>query len=87
MTGAWLKVQSAVIRLAKVALQGAGISLPDEAHEILFLLSPTGVDCLWPVKFWHDVSNGSIPCGENLQTTEFAGGTDFGAIASWCNFP
>jgi small conductance mechanosensitive channel len=36
----WLKVQSAVIRLTKGALQEAGISLPDEAREILF---PHGV--------------------------------------------
>ncbi len=36
----WLKVQSAIIRLTKGTLQSAGISLPDEAREILF---PQGV--------------------------------------------
>lgn len=35
-----LKVRSSVIRLVKIALQEAGISLPDEAREILF---PEGV--------------------------------------------
>jgi small-conductance mechanosensitive channel len=36
----WLKVRSSVIRLIKRAFQDAGISLPDEAREIIF---PQGV--------------------------------------------
>jgi small-conductance mechanosensitive channel len=36
----WLKVRSSVIRLVKRALQDAGVSLPDEAREIIF---PRGV--------------------------------------------
>ena len=36
----WLKVRSSVIRLVKRALQDAGISLPDEAREVIF---PDGV--------------------------------------------
>jgi small conductance mechanosensitive channel len=36
----WLKVRSAVIRLVKRAFQDAGISMPDEAREIVF---PRGV--------------------------------------------
>lgn len=36
----WLKVKSSVIRLAKRAFQDAGISLPDEARELIF---PHGV--------------------------------------------
>ncbi len=46
----WLKVQSAVIRLIKGAFQDAGISLPDEAREILF---PHGV----PVQLIGDGTN------------------------------
>lgn len=36
----WLKVKSSVIRLVKRAFQDAGISLPDEARELIF---PNGV--------------------------------------------
>lgn len=36
----WLKVKSSVIRLVKRAFQGAGISMPDEAREMVF---PRGV--------------------------------------------
>lgn len=36
----WLKVKSSVIRLVKRAIQDAGISMPDEAREIIF---PQGV--------------------------------------------
>lgn len=36
----WLKVKSSVIRLVKHAVQGAGISMPDEAREMIF---PQGV--------------------------------------------
>ena len=36
----WLKVRSSVIRLVKRAFQDAGISMPDEAREIVF---PNGV--------------------------------------------
>ena len=36
----WLKVRSSVIRLVKRALQDAGVSLPDEAREVIF---PQGV--------------------------------------------
>lgn len=43
----WLKVKSSVIRLIKRALQDAGISLPDEAREVVF---PQGV----PVRTMED---------------------------------
>ncbi|MBZ0298021.1 MAG: mechanosensitive ion channel [Anaerolineae bacterium] len=36
----WLKVKSSVIRLVKRAIEGAGISMPDEARELIF---PQGV--------------------------------------------
>lgn len=36
----WMKVKSSVIRLVKLAIQDAGISMPDEAREIIF---PRGV--------------------------------------------
>jgi small-conductance mechanosensitive channel len=36
----WLKVKSSVIRLVKRAFQDSGISLPDEAREVIF---PQGV--------------------------------------------
>jgi hypothetical protein len=36
----WLKVRSSVIRLVKLAFQKHGISMPDEAREIVF---PQGV--------------------------------------------
>jgi small-conductance mechanosensitive channel len=36
----WLKVRSSVIRLVKVAFQKQGISMPDEAREVVF---PQGV--------------------------------------------
>jgi len=36
----WLKVKSSVIRLVKRAIQDAGISMPDEAREMIF---PNGV--------------------------------------------
>jgi small-conductance mechanosensitive channel len=39
-THSWLKVRSSVIRLVKRAFQQAGISLPDEAREVVF---PQGV--------------------------------------------
>mgnify|MGYP001221119868 CR=1 FL=1 len=39
-THSWLKVRSSVIRLVKLAFQQAGISLPDEAREVVF---PRGV--------------------------------------------
>jgi len=39
-THSWLKVRSSVIRLVKGAFQERGISMPDEAREILF---PQGV--------------------------------------------
>lgn len=39
-THSWLKVKSSVIRLVKRAFQDAGISMPDEAREIVF---PDGV--------------------------------------------
>jgi small conductance mechanosensitive channel len=32
----WLKVKSAIIRLVKRALQDAGVSMPDEARELIF---------------------------------------------------
>ena len=43
----WLKVKSSVIRLIKRAIQDAGISMPDEAREMIF---PNGV----PVKMIED---------------------------------
>lgn len=36
----WLKVRSSVIRQVKIAFQGQGISMPDEAREVVF---PNGV--------------------------------------------
>ena len=39
-THSWLKVKSSVIRLVKRAIQDAGISMPDEAREMIF---PNGV--------------------------------------------
>jgi small conductance mechanosensitive channel len=36
----WLKVRSSVIRLVKLAFQNHGISMPDEAREIVF---PNGI--------------------------------------------
>jgi small conductance mechanosensitive channel len=39
-THSWLKVRSSVIRLVKRAFQDAGISMPDEAREVVF---PDGV--------------------------------------------
>jgi small conductance mechanosensitive channel len=39
-THSWLKVRSSVIRLVKRAFQDAGISMPDEAREVVF---PNGV--------------------------------------------
>lgn len=36
----WLKVRSSVIRLVKLAFQQGGISMPDEAREVIF---PQGV--------------------------------------------
>lgn len=32
----WLKVRSSVIRLVKLAFQKHGISMPDEAREVVF---------------------------------------------------
>ena len=49
----WLKVRSSVIRLLKLALQRAGVSMPDEARELIF---PQGV----PVRMLSDT-----PSGEN----------------------
>lgn len=51
----WLKVRSSVIRLVKRAFQDRGISMPDEARELIF---PKGV----PVTIRHD----SIP-SESLR--------------------
>jgi small conductance mechanosensitive channel len=41
----WLKVRSSVIRLVKRALQDGGVSLPDEAREVVF---PEGIQITWP---------------------------------------
>jgi small-conductance mechanosensitive channel len=43
----WLKVRSSAIRQLKVAFQEAGITIPDDAREIIF---PRGV----PVQLWRD---------------------------------
>ena len=48
----WLKVKSSVIRLVKSAIQDAGISMPDEAREMIF---PNGV----PVKMIQDSAEAS----------------------------
>jgi len=40
----WLKVKSSVIRLMKSSFQSAGISMPDEAREVIF---PQGVPVQW----------------------------------------
>ncbi len=53
----WLKVRSSVIRLVKLSFQQHGISMPDEAREVVF---PQGV----PVTMLDGkpgVTNGSIP--------------------------
>jgi small conductance mechanosensitive channel len=49
----WLKVKSSVIRLVKRAFQTSGISMPDEAREMIF---PEGV----PVR-WLDPGEGQPP--------------------------
>jgi small-conductance mechanosensitive channel len=54
----WLKVRSSVIRLVKRAFQNAGISLPDEAREILF---PDGV----PVRMLNEKE--TFSAGENRR--------------------
>ncbi len=41
----WLKVKSSVIRLVKLAIQEVGISMPDEAREIIF---PQGIPFAMP---------------------------------------
>ncbi len=46
----WLKVRSAVIRLVKIAFQENGVSMPDEAREIVF---PNGI----PVTMVHEPSD------------------------------
>ena len=53
----WLKVRSSVIRLVKRALQDAGISLPDEAREIIF---PDGV----PVRMLEGAARSDLPRGD-----------------------
>ncbi len=51
----WLKVRSSVIRLVKRALQDAGVSIPDEAREVVF---PDGV----PVRMLDgDTAGGAAP--------------------------
>ena len=50
----WFKVKSAVIRLTKRAFQDAGISMPDEAREVIF---PKGI----PMQ----ISNSSVSESEN----------------------
>jgi small-conductance mechanosensitive channel len=53
----WLKVKSSVIRLVKRAFQDAGISMPDEAREVVF---PKGV----PVQMLQDGRAGDRPDGQ-----------------------
>jgi len=50
----WLKMKSSVIRLVKRAIQDAGISMPDEAREMIF---PQGV----PVHMIDTTDTGTIP--------------------------
>jgi small-conductance mechanosensitive channel len=55
----WLKVKSAVIRLLKRAFEDAGISMPDEAREMIF---PRGV----PVEIIGQMDAGQIPTKPTL---------------------
>ncbi len=71
----WLKVRSAIIRLVKIAFQENGISMPDEAREIVF---PDGI----PVTMLRELSNpqpvqptppAAIEAGETASTDAEAG--------------
>ena len=56
----WLKVKSSVIRLVKRSIQDAGISMPDEAREMIF---PNGV----PVQVINEKSETSTTVQSNVQ--------------------
>jgi len=60
----WLKVRSSVIRLVKRAYQQHGISMPDEAREIIF---PNGV----PVRLLDGKQRGTQKT-EPLKSSDFA---------------
>ena len=57
----WLKVKSSVIRLVKRAFQAAGISMPDEAREVVF---PDGVQ----VRLMQDAESGVEPVTQRRST-------------------
>jgi small-conductance mechanosensitive channel len=63
----WLKVRSSVIRLVKRAFQGAGISMPDEAREIVF---PDGV----PIRMVGRNANTPPPAPEKNSPKPIEGG-------------
>lgn len=56
----WLKMKSSVIRLVKRAIQDAGISMPDEAREMIF---PNGV----PVQILDERSKASATVQSNVE--------------------
>lgn len=75
----WIKVKSSMIRLTKRAFQSAGISMPDEAREMIF---PQGV----PVRLLQDQDGGKdqeqpgrpetaapVPESSSISTTAEAG--------------
>lgn len=65
----WLKVRSSVIRLIKAAFQGAGISMPDEAREVIF---PEGV----PLQLMEPAEARSIEERKPSTTVATAAGED-----------
>ncbi len=67
----WFKVKSAIIRLTKRAFQDAGISMPDEAREVIF---PQGI----PVQ----VSRSSVEGRENATGKPSPGSAGESASAS-----
>jgi small conductance mechanosensitive channel len=64
-----LKVRSAVIRQIKVAFEEVGISMPDEAREVVF---PKGV----PVQMLSDAQATSLKASEAEQITDLANNAD-----------
>lgn len=71
----WLKVRSSVLRLVKRALQDAGISLPDEAREVVF---PGGVPVV--VRVTEEVS--APPSAMRPPVTEAAATVAEGGLGS-----
>lgn len=56
----YFKVKSAIIRLTKLAFEDAGISMPDEAREMIF---PQGV----PVELIGEKEFGKLPASPNPE--------------------